>query len=545
MQVSLMSISDVFLAKESSGTLLSRAEKENRSMQAAPEMRDRITISDEGVKVLDTRQAEKLDNDSALAAPANAHTPPSGSVSEKMMEEGRKYAEGIGAHGFGKTAPRSTPAIEKPITHTTSHGNSFTFETVADRDDENTLYLTVTTSAGEEMRFSVDSDIVISENKNGELSINQFEGEGTDSNDIVVSFSSRGGMPRNLKGGDDFLLFIDDEIATDKSGARDYFEATATTQRNIDTGGGDDAVHVVSSTSKGLDDIFISTGDGDDSVNIYTPSTNEKKTQFSIQTGNGNDTVTADTLQGSSLSTGDGDDEIVVNNFNYGRLHTGDGSDKVVVNNFNASRLDTGDGNNKVKIDSSTYSQIDTGNGNDELAIKKAHRSNILTGDGDDRVRIDSSTYSKINTGNGDDELTIEEAHRSKISTGDGDNYLLFESIFESSIRTGDGKNKVTILDKMANVEFDAFDGEVEFYFDPSKATNLEFYHLSEDTARSLLKLLDKSDTVVVAGELEKHNINIGWKLQSESNFKTKVKISDYLLDHPLPPLVNYSPPRD
>lgn len=486
MQVSLMSISDVFLVKESSGTLVSRVEKENRSMQAAPEMGDRITISDEGVKVLGTRQAEKLNNDSALAAPTNAHTPPPDNVSEKMMEEGRRYAEVIGAHGFGKTAPRSIPAIEKPITHTTSHGSSFTFETVADQDNENTLYLTVTTSAGEEMRFSVDSDIVISENENGELSINQFEGEGTDSNDIVVSFSSRGGMPRNLKGGDDFLLFIDDESTKDQTDLPPFIKILM--EPDIDTGSGDDAVHIVSSASTGLDELYISTGDGDDSVDIYTPSTNEKKTQFSIRTGNGNDTVTADTLQDSSISTGDG-------------------NDKVVVNNFNASHLDTGDDNDKVKIG--------------------------------------SSTDSKINTGNDNDELTIKEAHRSKISTGAGDDYLFVESIFDSSISTGGGKNKVTILDEMANVEFDAFGGEVEFDFDPSKATNLEFYHFSEDTARSLLKLLDKSDTVVVAGELEKHNINIGWKLQSESNFKTKVKISDYLLDHPLPPLVKYSPPRD
>lgn len=420
-----------------------------------------------------------------------------------ISEEGLKAQ----ASPLWKNPPkRSIPTLPSPITHKTSNGNIYTFETVENKDYGNILFLTVTTKAGKEARFSIDRDMIISEHENGELSINNMSQQGTNNNDVVVSFSSQGTPQTNLKDGDDFILFLDDKIPEDKSKARSYDEATRTTYQNIETGNGDDEIHVISSNDSGLDELYLSTGDGNDTVNIHTPSTNKKKTSFSVITGSGDDVVQANNLSDISISTGEGDDTL--------------------------------------KIDSISRGQIFAGNGDDEITVGNVDNSKIYSRNGDDEITVDNLHNSQVFAGKGDDKLSILTAYKSKIYSGAGDDTLLFKSISDASINTGAGKNRVIILDKLENVEFDAFGGEATFDFDIQKAKNITFLHLSDDSARSLLKILDESKLEVVTGKFEEYNLNIGLNLTSESNFENDVIRSDQAHASLQRPLKRYSSTR-
>lgn len=281
--------------------------------------------------------------------------------------------EGLSAQTMGplwktNSPGRSIPSLPDPITHKTSKGNTFTFKTVQGGDNNNALFLTVTTKDGKKARFSVAADMIISEDENGELSINHFNGEGTNSNDIVVSFASNGRKEKRLSGGDDFVLFLDDTVPNDEP-PKSYDEGTQEQRHSIQTGDGNDTVYVVNNDSGSLDSVYINTGSGDDEV---TDLTDNKKSQYeylTIETGSGDDKISSSSLQHARVFAGEGNDTVDITSSENSLVNAGAGDDKVYITNATGSKIFAGAGHDSLEFGNIKDTSITTDEGNKDISV--------------------------------------------------------------------------------------------------------------------------------------------------------------------------------
>ena len=263
---------------------------------------------------------------------------------------------------------RSIPSLSTPITHTTSNGNSFRFETIPDQKNGNLLLLTVTNKAGKETQFSIESDMIISEEENGELSINHFDGKGTDRNDIVVGFASSGRNMKDLKGGDDFILFLDDTTPSEKT-PQSYDEATREQAQSIRTGDGNDSVYVANNDSGSLDSVYINTGSGDDEVAVLNDNKTSQYGYVTIETGSGNDKIATGSLQGARIFAGEGKDILGISSAENSLINAGSGNDSVYITNAVGSKITAGSGDDFLQFFNIRDSTITTGAGKKEISV--------------------------------------------------------------------------------------------------------------------------------------------------------------------------------
>lgn len=320
----------IFLEKKSSFTITEKASantKETPDSKSAGLIEDNVTISEEGLN-----------------------------------------AQSMGPLWKTNSPGPSIPALPDPVAHKTSNGNTFTFETVQNENNENSLFLTVTTKDGKEARFSVDTDIMISEDENGELSINYFRGEGTNSNDIVVSFASNDQNEKRLNGGDDFVLFLDDTVPSNEP-PKSYAEGTQEQIHSIQTGDGNDTVYVANNDSGSLDGVYINTGSGDDKVTALTDNKKSQYDYFTIETGSGDDKISSGSLQHARVFAGEGNDTLEISSAENSLINAGAGDDSIYITNATGSKISAGAGDDSLEFDNIKDISITTGKGNKNISV--------------------------------------------------------------------------------------------------------------------------------------------------------------------------------
>ena len=234
------------------------------------------------------------------------------------------------------------------------------------------------------------------------------------------------------------------QFGADYSGGHDTLQINSAYLGNlsIETGGGDDNVDFVVSTSgKGYTDwntatkLEIFTGDGDDNVNMQNVFSSK---EMIITTGDGEDTIDIDTAMAYRdylfIHSGDDDDTVELSNINfywnnqlgqYDRspdsdliVHTGEGDDVVKMNNVNIQtgnvNINTGEGNDGVELkelDVRDTLFADMGGGDDVLLIDRASAATAeLFGGPHNRRGKDTIGKKNVNFGN-----RIEEEFEEKV----------------------------------------------------------------------------------------------------------------------------------
>ncbi|OBQ51899.1 hypothetical protein [Halodesulfovibrio spirochaetisodalis] len=383
------------------------------------------------------------------------------------------------------------PVIKSNINHTTLAGNKFTF-----KDTKQGLLVDVTTKDGESYQVKIGSELIISEDKDGNL---RFNDECTDGNDIVVSFSK----DVTTGSGDDFVLLIEDSTRNQLR-SKVHIDRQKTT---IDTGPGNDTIHVVSNLDKIID---IKSGYGSDNITVKSSEKfgDAQGVEVHLDSGSGDDTVHASNLYGSSIITGDGNDKITVDN-SYGL-------------------------------------GIMTGDGDDELSLSTVNRVSAWMGKGDDildaqHIGVTTQRFQQMKHRNGftshGGTETLERSTTNYIYTGSGDDTITLDQVNKMEVCTGSGKNKITLNGAVKNTYFLCAGGDVTFTFNgdiSSKLNNVMFLQLSDESSRKLheaLKHSSKDTSIkVFTGSLGKYSSNIGVNISGgKEKLKQEVRYQEAL----------------
>ena len=390
------------------------------------------------------------------------------SISNEGVELANTYDWRNHPHYWGAPDLYEVPELESPIEHTTAKGNRFVFETVKDEKEKNVLVVNVTTASGDDARVVLTGDTIISEDEDGTLRIDSFNGEGTNDNDIIINFSSASLQPKiDAKEGDDFVLSLGNIFDTSKG----HFDNT------------------------GMDSFYYEKDENgkDQCVGIYTNAVTN------INTGEGNDTVYVVGTEDETIniSTGSGDDTVVAKT-------AGEEADSKGLN-----------------------LRVESGSGDDNISVSTLNEGSILSGSGDDTVSVANMIRSEISSGSGDDTVSVSNMSKSRIFSGAGDDGLELGDIADSYLTTGSGDNTVTVLGAMENVEFDFFGGDVDFDMQGA-AQDVKFFHLSMKTACSVYEAADNARLDFVAGALKGYDLNIGLNLLEHTKaFEEDVKHAD------------------
>jgi len=272
---------------------------------------------------------------------------------------------------------------------------------------------------------------------------------------------------------------------------------------------GDDIITGIATDSSGIGNFgFINTGDDNDIITGTSMSGSgiENLSNSSIDTGNGNDIITAIgnayiLYNNGTINTGNGDDSIIAeengnlplyNSSNDGTINTGSGKDSIILNGglYNSGVVLLGDGNDSFALTPSkffpnraldNYNAIDTGNGDDTITSTGViyNEGVINTDNGTDSIFFDRGfsnsgvvflgegndglieliggadlpngraleNFNVIDTGNGDDSI-ITYGHlynEGIINTGNGNDEIYSSFMYNNggAIITGDGTDSV------------------------------------------------------------------------------------------------------
>ncbi|UJX40976.1 hypothetical protein K9F62_20210 [Desulfovibrio sp. JY] len=460
---------------------------------------DSVTISPEAREAL----REVAGN---TAANASSGLIGSGALALNAMEhadDSTLVAKAVTSSGRQIIINRATPRADAGSQNTEAAG-----------DDAAAAYtLTVLDNSGQEERvLDLTGDVILGENADGSLSVDAYApGKETSGDDIIIAAS--GGV---MHGGDgnDTLIALNStrKMEIDGGDGNDtvYVEAGDAWTGHIDTGAGNDQV-----VAKGLLlNSVINTGDGDDSVDagdlsaVGTMAMDaatgelvfvEESNSLSVDTGEGNDTVSTGTADATregiirlDITTGGGNDAIASDNASIDRggyiattIDAGDGDDTISTGDAGVSwkgviktTVDAGSGNDAIDIgdaatgwDGSIEMDIDAGDGDDTVRTGSlttgwggAIDLRIRTGKGNDAVSTGPMTTGQggsisaaIDTGDGDDSVSTADMAaglkgniRSRIETGKGDDSVdlgamtAFDGSVQSTVSTGRGDDIVT-----------------------------------------------------------------------------------------------------
>ncbi|WP_295798094.1 autotransporter outer membrane beta-barrel domain-containing protein [uncultured Microbulbifer sp.] len=173
--------------------------------------------------------------------------------------------------------------------------------------------------------------------------------------------------------GDDQILCDTDNDAAgadvETFAGRDTLDLNGGTIGTVDSGSGDDEIHINGATVEG-----------------------------NLLTGEGNDRVTVDLRESE------------VGNFSGGGLFTGAGNDSVEIHDGLVFELHTGEGNDQVTLDGGfIFNVLDTGAGDDDIYWDEGIVNAILGGTGSDTLVIDAFAYEGDIAMDGGDDLTADD----------------------------------------------------------------------------------------------------------------------------------------
>ena len=280
------------------------------------------------------------------------------------------------------------------------------------------------------------------------------------------------GIANTLAGGD-----IITGIATDSGGIRNF--------GSINTGDDNDTITGTSMSGSGIENLSnssIDTGNGNDIItaigNAYILYNNG-----TINTGNGDDSIIAEEngnlpLYNSSndgtINTDSGNDSIILNGglYNSGVVLLGDGNDSFALtpskffpnralDNYNT--IDTGDGDDTITSTGVIYNEgiLNTDNGTDLIIFDGAFSNSgvVFLGEGNDSIIGDADlpsdrfleNFNAIDTGNGDDYISTYTHiyNEGIINTGNGNDSIYSRFIYNNggAIITGDGQDSIYTSD--------------------------------------------------------------------------------------------------
>jgi hypothetical protein len=444
-----------------------------------------------------TRSKQQLDDADIKAEKLNAeieqHSPQKATPTKELSLEKvgdaitlSKETEALFKHHSTPSAGvGSAPLLKSAINHTTLAGNKFTF-----KDTEQGLIADITTKDGESYQVNISSELIMSEDKDGNL---RFNDECTDGNDIVVSFSK----DVTTGSGDDFVLLIKDPIRNPLRSRLDIDQQTTT----IDTGAGNDTIHVVSNIDQQID---IKSGDGNDNITAESSESfgDAQGARVHVESGSGNDTVTASDLYRSMITTNDGNDKITVKNSYQLEVWTGDGDDELSLNTID-----------KVKV------WMD--NGADTVDAQRVGVANqrFQEMENQDRYLDDFRTIASnfIDMGSGDSTITLNQVSKMKVYTGSGD-------------------NKISLSGDVKDTTFLCANGDIKFDFKVNRNafSNVMFLQLSDESARNLKEALQQSvkdaSIELFTGSLGRYSSNIGINLTGgKKTLESEVTYKDNL----------------
>ena len=169
---------------------------------------------------------------------------------------------------------------------------------------------------------------------------------------------------------------------------------------SVNTGQGDDTV-----TTTGGFVRSIATNDGNDTVKTGSNFVH------SIAVGAGNDVVRTGSVGGHSIDTYLGNDKVYTSGGFIASITTGAGKDLVKLGAGGAGSIDTGDDNDRVIVSTGSVDLIETGGGNDTVILGKGGAGVIRARDGNDTIIVkeqDGNTVVTVQGGNGNDTLSFK-----------------------------------------------------------------------------------------------------------------------------------------
>ena len=222
----------------------------------------------------------------------------------------------------------------------------------------------------------ITDDIMLSEEAQEEM--NQIKG--TDGEDIIKGSLNKenGNIIINVNGQD-----------------YEYTPEEAAKGFKIDSGNGNDNVDI----SAIIGNFVIDAGEGDNNLNL-------SQGRNIVETGDGNNTITADNAHRTKITTGDGNNNINITEGQINTITTGSGKDNITTNGNNYSN-----------------SKINSGAGNDNITVKDG-KNTINGGDGNDKITAGDGKNT-INGGNGNDEITV----------GNGNNEISIKKVFSNVLK--------------------------------------------------------------------------------------------------------------
>jgi hypothetical protein len=298
------------------------------------------------------------------------------------------------------------------------------------------------------------------------------------------------------------ITFTEQDDVVPKSGVEKIFNTGI-----VDTRAGNDRIIGVSNESDGIHVISgsINTGNGNDTITGSAGS----NASFESAGININGFSRIDTEKGKDVITGTG----YVGIRNSGLLNTGDDNDfikgeSIATENpsangtysigiYNSGTINTGDGNDEISSSNVSFAYgisnvglIDTGDGNDHIDTNAriANNGTINTGNGDDGIH--SGGFSNVNgvfLGEGNDTLSAFHnryvgfstsfENDNIIETGDGNDSIMTRTTFTINtgiINTGNGDDGIYSEAQFRN-EGNVFLGDGNDSINESSIANLNF----------------------------------------------------------------------
>ena len=229
---------------------------------------------------------------------------------------------------------------------------------------------------------------------------------------------------------------------------------------SVTGGSGNDTVHLADN-GRG---VSVDTGDGNDSV------TGKTVYDGNIQMGSGNNSVALSGLHGGSVTFADGDNSLDIGHIDAAQIALGDGSNSITSRLIiNDASISAGNGNNTLAVDafgenimgneyivrSSTAGQISLGNGDNIISIQKSvSQSSLAVGGGNNTINV-HTLVGEVNIGNGDNMLNVSsmghELNRysgasGRVTMGNGNNTVDVQQMVRmSDLGVGDGNNTINV----------------------------------------------------------------------------------------------------
>lgn len=178
------------------------------------------------------------------------------------------------------------------------------------------------------------------------------------------------------------------------------------TGSNIDLGEGTNTL--IASVYGGATEASIVGGSKDDLVSIYA---DEHFTSSSINLGDGNNSLGANTLNGASISSGTGRDTIRVTTTSDTSITAGDGANYISLNSGTDDVVTLGKGNDTVVVTAGlSDTKLSAGDGNDSVSLAGAQGTAVSLGAGKDTIYASNYDNASIASGAGEDVISLSAA---------------------------------------------------------------------------------------------------------------------------------------